>query len=74
MVNSADALKVLRYVAQLSVVQNEPCPDIGAASVWGDVDCNAAISSLDALKILRQLAGLPVQQTEPCPNIGTPLP
>ena len=28
-VNSVDALKILRYVALLSVSQTEPCPDIG---------------------------------------------
>jgi hypothetical protein len=28
-VTAADALKILRYLAGLSVVQNEPCPDIG---------------------------------------------
>jgi hypothetical protein len=29
-VTSVDALKVLRFVALLSVSQTEPCPDIGA--------------------------------------------
>jgi hypothetical protein len=28
-VTSVDALKVLRHVADLSVSQTEPCPDIG---------------------------------------------
>jgi hypothetical protein len=28
-VTAADALKILRYLAGLPVVQNEPCPDIG---------------------------------------------
>jgi hypothetical protein len=30
-VNLVDALKVLRHVAQLTVSQTEPCPDIGDA-------------------------------------------
>ena len=71
-VTSVDALKELRYVAQLSVSQAEPCPDIGTevASFWGDVDCSGSVTSVDALKILRHVALLPVQQTEPCPDIG----
>jgi hypothetical protein len=69
-----DALKELRFVAQLSVSQTEPCPDIGTdvASVWGDVDCSGSVTSVDALKVLRYVAQLPVTQTEPCPDIGTP--
>jgi hypothetical protein len=71
-VSSVDALKELRHVAQLSVSQNEPCPDIGedVASVWGDVDCNGEVTSVDALKVLRHVADLSVSQTEPCPDIG----
>jgi hypothetical protein len=36
-VSSVDALKELRHVADLSVSQNGPCPDIGAdvASLLG---------------------------------------
>ena len=69
-----DALKELRYVAQLSVSKTEPCPDIGAdvASIWGDVYCSGGVTSVDALKILRYVAQLPVNQTEPCPDIGAP--
>ncbi len=74
-VNSVDSLKVLRYVAQLSVAQGPDCPLIGAevASFFGDVDCSGAVNSVDALKILRFVAQLSVAQTEPCPNIGDPL-
>ena len=73
-VTSVDALKELRHVAQLSVSQTEPCPDIGtdAASLWGDVDCSGGVTAVDALKILRFVALLSVSQTEPCPDIGTP--
>jgi hypothetical protein len=73
-VSSVDALKELRHVAELSVSQTEPCPDIGTdtASIWGDVDCNGAVTSVDALKVLRYVAQLSVSQTEPCPDIGTP--
>jgi hypothetical protein len=71
-VNSVDSLKVLRYVASLSVAQAEPCPDIGTqAPIWGDVDCSGAANSVDALKLLRYVAGLSVAQTEPCTDIGT---
>jgi hypothetical protein len=59
-------------VAQLSVSQNEPCPNIGedVASVWGDVDCSGEVTSVDALKILRYVALLAVAQNEPCADIG----
>ncbi len=67
-----DALKELRHVAQLSVSQTEPCPDIGTdvASVWGDVDCNGSVTSVDALMVLRHLVDLPVSQEPGCPEIG----
>jgi len=73
-IDALDALKELRYVAQLPVSQTPPCPLIGTdvASVWGDVDCSGGVTSVDALKILRFLAQLPVSQTEPCPDIGIP--
>jgi hypothetical protein len=72
-VDAVDSLKLLRYVAGLPVVQNEPCTDIGEefASLWGDVDCGGGVSSVDALKVLRYIASLPVVQTEPCTDIGT---
>ena len=73
-VSSVDALKELRFVAQLNVSQHEPCPDIGddVASIWGDVDCSGSVTSVDALKILRHVAELTVAQSEPCADIGTP--
>ena len=73
--DSVDALKVLRYVAQLSVAQGPDCPLIGAevASFFGDVDCSGAVNSVDALKILRYVAQLSVAQTEPCADINQPL-
>ena len=72
-VDAVDSLKILRYVAGLSVSQTEPCPDIGSAvpSVFGDVDCNGSVDAVDALKALRYVAGLSVSQTEPCPDIGS---
>jgi len=67
-----DALKVLRYVAELPVAQSEPCDDIGTGDpLQGDVDCNGAVNSVDSLKILRYVAGLSVAQSEPCHDIGT---
>jgi hypothetical protein len=73
-IDTVDALKELRYVAQLPVSQTQPCPLIGTGTGprWGDVDCNGGVTSVDALKILRFVAELAVQQTEPCPDIGTP--
>jgi len=77
-VDATDALKVLRYVAGLSVLQTEPCPDIGStvtvdgvARRWGDVDGNGAVNAVDALKILRHVAGLSVSQAPGTPAIGS---
>ena len=73
--NSVDSLKILRWVALLSVAQEDGCPLIGAevASFWGDVDCSGNVNSVDALKILRYVAQLSVAQTEPCSDIGMPI-
>ena len=77
-VNAVDALKVLRHSAGLSVTQNEPCADIGAAigggQVQGDVDCSDphAVNSIDALKILRAVAGLSVAKPVGCPEVKPP--
>jgi alpha-tubulin suppressor-like RCC1 family protein len=79
-VNSIDVLKVLRYSAALSVVQSEPCLDIGvaralpAASDWmmGDVNCSDSVNSVDALLIARVSAGLSVSLPGGCPPIKPP--
>jgi hypothetical protein len=71
-VNSIDALKILRHNASLSVVQNEPCTNIGqnlGSRDQGDVDCNNSVNAVDALKVLRGVAGLPVQQEPGCPPV-----
>jgi hypothetical protein len=71
-VNAIDALKVLRFTASLSVIQTEPCNDLGVLTPHvGDVDCNGAVNAIDALKILRFTASLPVQQEVGCPLLNT---
>ena len=82
LVNSVDSLKILRFVAGLSVSQNEPCTDVGGAIAGfaahggqhkqGDVDCNGSANSVDSLKILRFVAGMPNDLPAGCPAIGTP--
>jgi parallel beta-helix repeat protein len=73
-VDSADALKVLRHVAALSVSQEPGCPQIGSAGLlFADADCDGDVDSVDALKVLRHVAALPVTQSEPCADIGSPL-
>ena len=75
-INSIDALKVLRFSASLSVAQSEPCTDIGepigSTFDQGNVDCSAGNpNSIDALKILRAVALLTVSQQPGCgPVIG----
>lgn len=74
-VNSADAIRVLRYVGQLSVSQQPGCPVIGqGTALFGDVDCNGDVSAVDALKILRRVAGISVSQGPSCTKIGEVLP
>jgi hypothetical protein len=72
-VDAVDGLKILRHNAELSVSQNEPCPDIGAEvnSLFGDVDCDNDVDSVDALKVLRFIAALSIQQEAGCRAIGT---
>jgi len=77
-VSIADAQKIARAVISLSVVQSEPCTDIGQSEqvdgverLWGDVDCGGSVSIADAQKIARWTIGLSVAQSEPCPDIGT---
>ncbi|HET8945324.1 MAG TPA: hypothetical protein VFO59_11130 [Dehalococcoidia bacterium] len=73
-VNATDALKILRYVAGLSVAQSEPCKDvgqtIGSGFKQGDVDCSGAVLATDALKILRRVAGLAAGTSCSGPIIG----
>jgi hypothetical protein len=82
-VNSVDSLKILRFVAGLSVQQNEPCTNVGdgiagfapgahgGPHFQGDVDCSGAANSVDSLKILRYVAGLPNNLPAGCPPIGS---
>lgn len=78
LVDSVDALKVLRRVASLPVSQEPGCPGLGTPAVAGagerlvgDVDCDGDVDAIDALKILRHVAGLPVSQQPGCDAIGT---
>ena len=75
-VSATDALKVLRYVAGLTVTQYTPCAPIGEliGTNWmqGDVDCSGSVTAVDALKILRVIAGLTVTLPAPCPEIKPP--
>ena len=73
-VDAVDGLKLLRYVAGLSVSQGPGCSVIGStvgSAVFGDVDCNGSVDGVDALKILRYVAGLSVSQQPGCPAIGS---
>jgi hypothetical protein len=43
------------------------------SALFGDVNCDNAITAVDALLVLRFVAQLNYNQNEPCPGIGTPL-
>jgi hypothetical protein len=81
-VDAVDALKILRWVAGLTVSQNEQCTNPGDAMtsggnpyIQGDVDCSGAVTAVDALKILRWLAGLPISLgVPPAGNAGLTTP
>jgi hypothetical protein len=76
-VNSVDALKILRHSAALSVTQTEPCLDLGQPRLvappdnWlmGDVNCSNVVNAVDALLVLRAVAGLSVAIPGGCPQI-----
>jgi len=73
-----DSLFVLRGDAGLPT-NTGLCPDMGASievlnaspHIWGDVDCNGAMTPVDSLKTLRFDAGLSASQEEGCPGMGT---
>ena len=73
-----DSLFVLRGDAGLPTNTGE-CPDMGAniqvlnasPHIWGDVDCDGAMTPVDSLKLLRFDAGLSVSQADGCPLIGS---
>jgi hypothetical protein len=70
-VDTVDALKQLRHVAQLPVDQEDGCPPIGSSALFGDVDCDDDVDSVDALFVLRHVAALPVNVPKGCQAIGT---
>jgi hypothetical protein len=80
-VDSVDALKILRYVADLPTTPVAGCPPIGGPLSGlpvlggplqqGDVDCSGAVDSVDALKVLRYVADLPTTPVQGCPPIGS---
>ncbi len=75
-VSSVDALAVLRFVAHLSVNQQDGCPTVGGGvngHLFGDVDCTGDVSSVDALGILRFVADLTVAQQPGCPAMASSL-
>lgn len=77
-VSNVDALKVLRWVAGLRVLQADVCyyPEAlvqivdGPEVQWFDVDCDGAISSVDALWLLRHVVGFGLPGFTDCPEIG----
>jgi hypothetical protein len=64
-VNAIDALKVLRYAAQLP---NQLPPGCAFA---GDVDCSGVADATDALALLRYSAALPDPVNPECAAIGS---
>ena len=87
-VDAVDALKGLRYVADLSVNQADGCPRPGASveevhpgvpggprdgRIWGDIDCSGSLDPVDALGALRYVIRLPAEQPLNCPAIGHPV-
>jgi hypothetical protein len=76
-VNSVDSLKVLRANAALTVVQSEPCLNIGLPRLlsppddrlMGDVNCSSGVNSVDALLILRANVGVMAAIPPECPAI-----
>ena len=63
-VQSTDALGILRHVADLS-------PDLPCMNV-ADTDCDGDIDAVDGLNVLRYIAGMAVTSPAGCPPVGTP--
>jgi Tol biopolymer transport system component len=50
----------------------DACEPVGDPRVWGDNDCNGAITSRDGQALSRLvLAQAPLSQTQPCPAVGS---
>ncbi len=83
-IQQLDVDAITRHINGLSVLQREPCPDLGAlvtiqglppgSLIWGDVNCTGAIDSNDADQLASYVGGGPVTQNEPCPDIGMLIP
>ncbi len=81
-VNSVDALRILRFVAGLNPNLPQGCDPIGAGfqaapisagngALKGDMDCNDVVNSVDALRVLRFVAGLNPGLPQDCDPIGS---
>lgn len=76
--DSLDALYLLLAIANLTVPQQDPCPEImsgvlinGNPAVWGDQNCKDGNDSIDALILLLLVANLPRPASAPgCPELG----
>ena len=83
-IQQLDVDAISRYVNGLSVLQREPCPDLGAlvtiqglppgSLIWADVNCTGTIDLVDADQLASYVGGGPVQQNEPCPDVGMLIP
>lgn len=81
-VQAVDALAKLRFIAGLSVQQEEPCLPIESThfflpagylleGAWGDADCDGDVDAVDALSVLRYIASLdPFDLALECPPVG----
>ncbi len=80
-IQQRDVDAITRHINGLSVLQREPCPDLGAlvtiqglppgSLIWADVNCTGTIDLVDADQLASYVGGGPVQQNEPCPDVGT---
>jgi hypothetical protein len=84
-----DTVKLARWLIDLSVSQNDPCPAVGGTvnvqpltpepnpgpfeGSWSDADCDGGVAIGDAVKLARWLIDLSVSQSEDCPPIGDPV-
>ena len=76
--SAVDSLKILRFIAGLSIAQQPGCPlpdDVVAAlsGFFADLNCDGSVNAVDALALLRHVADLPVNQHQPCQPIGDPV-
>jgi hypothetical protein len=82
-IGMGDVADLLRRLGGVHAVRlgRSACPGAGSpvdspdsiVRLWGDIDCDGALTARDPLQILRRRMGLSVSLAPGCPAIGSPI-